>query len=131
LWVTPTSSGGHCLYLDLANLRQPDGAPNLTGGCTNGHPYALDASFPWMRVSGKPVSLVYGYAAAPATRVQLHFQSGATKSADMNGRYFMVEVAAGESPGAADGVVSVDAVAHDGQVVASQVKGKIAPSATP
>lgn len=131
LWLAPTTSGGYCLFLDFAHLRQPNGAPNISGGCALRHAFAIDATFDWGRVSQTPVSLVYGYAEAPATRVQLHFQSGATKSADLNGRYFMVEVPAGEGPGAADKVVSVDAVANDGHVVATQVNGQLAPPAAP
>jgi hypothetical protein len=131
LWLSPTTSGGYCLYLDFAHDRQPNGAPNMSGGCARGHAFAIDATFTWTRVAQTPVSLVYGYAEAPATRMQLHFQSGATKSANINGRYFMVEVPAGEGPGAADKVVSVDAVASDGHVVATQVNGQIAPPATP
>jgi hypothetical protein len=131
LWLTPTTSGGYCLNLDFANLRQPNGAPNLSGGCATDHAYAIDATFTWSRVFQTPVSLVYGYAAAPATRVEVRFESGATKSADLNGRYFMLEVPAGESPGARDQVVSVDALASDGHVIATQVKGQLAPTASP
>lgn len=129
LWVAPTQGGGYCQYLDLANLTQPGGEPNLMGGCTTGRPFALDASFPWMRVGEKTVALVYGYAQQPATTVQIHFQSGATKSADINDGYFMVEVPAADGPGSADQVISVDATAADGTVVATQVKGQIAPEA--
>jgi hypothetical protein len=129
LWVAPTRGGGYCQYLDLANGTQPGGGPNLTGGCTTGHPFALDASFPWTRVGEKTVALVYGYVQQPATTVQIHFQSGATKSADINDGYFMVEVPAGDGPGSADQVTSVDALTSNGTVVATQVKGRIAPTA--
>jgi len=135
LWVAPTTSGGYCEYLDFANLRQPNGAPNLSGGCTAGHPFALDATFDWQRVgqpvARQPVALVYGYAQSPATKIVLHFQSGATKIADLNGRFFMVEVPAGESPGMADQVISVDALASNGDVIATQENGQIAPAAKP
>jgi hypothetical protein len=134
LWVAPTTTDGYCLYLDFANLRQPDGAPNMSGGCTTGHPFALDATFNWERVgqpARQPVALVYGYAAAPATRVELHFQSGATKDADLNGRFFMVEVPAGESPGMADQVTSVNAFGSDGKLIATQKNHVIAAPTTP
>ena len=132
LWVAPTRDGGDCLFLDVAVAPQPDGNPNLQGGCTTGHPYAVDASFPWLRLpDGKGLALVYGYAQEPATKIQIHFQSGATKIADMNGRYFMVEVPAGDSPDLADQVISLDALAGDGSVVATETKGQIAPPARP
>jgi hypothetical protein len=130
LWVAPTRDGGYCQFLELANLAQPGGEPNLTGGCTTDPTFALDASFPWMRVGEKTVALVYGYAQQPATSVQVNFQSGATKSANINDGYFMVEVPAGDGPGSADQVVSVDATAADGAVVATQIKGQIAPPRT-
>jgi hypothetical protein len=134
LWVAPTRDGGDCQYLDITAAKQPDGNPNLEGGCTSssGHPFAIDASFPWTRLpDGKGLALVYGYAEDPATKIQIHFQSGATKTADMNGRYFMVEVPAGDSPGLADQVISLDAVASDGSVIATETKGQIAPPAHP
>ena len=131
MWVAPTQSGGYCQYLELADLKQPGGKPNLQGGCTTGHPFAIDASFPWMRVGGKTVALVYGYAQEPAAAVQIHFQSGATKSAGVNDGYFMLEVPAGDEPSNADQVVSVDATTGDGTVVATQTKGQIAPPARP
>jgi hypothetical protein len=132
LWVAPTREGGDCLFLDIAAAPQPDGNPNLQGGCTAGHPFAVDASFPWTRLpDGKGLALVYGYAQEPATKVQIHFQSGATKTVDMNGRYFMVEVPAGDSPGLVDQVISLDALASDGRVIATETKGHIAPRAHP
>jgi hypothetical protein len=132
LWVAPTTSNGYCLYLDFANLRQPDGKPNLEGGCTSGHPFAIDASFPSTRLpDGKGLALVYGYVQEPATRIEVHFQSGATKTADMSGRYFLVEVPAGESPGTADRVISVDAVSSDGKLIATQQHHVIAAPTTP
>jgi len=132
LWVAPTRGGGDCQYLEIAAAMQPDGEPNLEGGCTAGHPFAIDASFPWTRLpDGKTLALVYGYAQEPATKIEIHFQSGATKTGDMNGRYFMVEVPAGDSPGLADEVVSLDALATDGRVIATETKGQIAPPAHP
>jgi hypothetical protein len=132
LWLAPTRNGGDCLFLEVAAAPQPDGNPNLQGGCVTGHPYALDASFPWLRLpNGKGLALVYGYAQEPATKVRIHFQSGAISTAEMNGRYFMVEVPAGDSPDLADQVISLEALASDGSVIATETKGQIAPPAHP
>ena len=111
---------------------QPDGKPNLEGGCRQDTPYALDASFPWLRLpDGKGLALVYGYAQEPATRSQ--DRSPERRHQDRaDGRPLLPgRGARRDSPGLADQVGSLDAVASDGSVIATETKGQIAPPAHP
>jgi hypothetical protein len=125
LWVAPTATGGECQFLDFANNRQPNGAPNLSGGCSLRHTRPIDANFSYTRVQRHPVALVYGYAKAPATRLVVHFVSGAEKLTAITEHHFMIEVPAGDDPGDGDQVVSLDAVDAHGSVVATQTKPRI------
>jgi hypothetical protein len=125
LWVAPTVTGGECQFLDFANDRQPNGAPNLSGGCSLRHTRPIDATFSWTRVQGHPVALVYGYAKAPATRIVVHFASGAEKITPVTTHHFMIDVPAGDGPGDADQVVSVDSVDAHGSVIGTQMKPQL------
>jgi hypothetical protein len=125
LWVAPTVAGGECQFLDFANDRQRDGAPNLSGGCSLRHTRAIDATFSWTRVQGHPVALVYGYAQAPATRIVVHFAGGAEKTVPVTTHHFMIDLPAGHGPGDGDQVVSVDAVDARGSVMATQLKPQL------
>jgi hypothetical protein len=58
-------------------------------------------------------------------------ECGATKSSEINDGYFVFEVPAGDGPKSADQVISVDATAAEGALVATQTRGQFALPAHP
>jgi hypothetical protein len=118
LWVAPTASGGRCVFLHVVGNEQPDGRPNLSGGCDRGTE-TLDATFAGTRVrNGRWVAFVYGHARRPVERIEIALENGRRIDAPLSSGFFLVEV-----PHVPDGEVSVlevVALAADGRVVARQ-----------
>jgi hypothetical protein len=90
LWVTPTTSGGYCLFTHIVGTELADGRPNLGAHC--GEAKLLDASLNMTRVQdGRMLALVYGRVAEPVRRVVMR-RSGRTMPIRLSGQFFLDEL---------------------------------------
>lgn len=93
LWVAP-SDRGDCLFKQIVGTEQPDGSPNLGGGCSGGTtPINWTVSATRVR-DGRLVALLSGSVAEAVVRLEL-LSEGKTVSVPLQGHYFLVELPGG------------------------------------
>jgi hypothetical protein len=93
LWVAP-SDRGECLFMQIVGTEQPDGRPNLSGGCGRGN-RVIDWGIGATRVrDGRLLPLLSGSVGAEVARLELRSE-GATTDVPLQGRYFLLELSGG------------------------------------
>ena len=123
LWIAPTETGGSCHFLHVVGTEQPDGRPNLSGGCGRFRT-PLDSMLRGTRLrSGSWLVLVYGRVERPVARVEVAVEGGPRLVPPVAaGGYFLAEI-----PGVGDSRVptlEVIGLAADGRVVARERRGR-------
>lgn len=100
LWRAPSDREGDCLFTQIHGTEQPDGRPNLGGGCIGGgRPIDVSASGTRLR-DGRWLSLVYGRVDESIQRLVLELDRRRLP-VPLTGRFFLFElpeVVPGESP---------------------------------
>lgn len=94
LWVAPSERGDECWFEQIVGTEQPDGSPNLRGGCgghaIDGRP--IDWSLSATRVrDGRILQFISGKVGESVVKVELTSE-GETVQVPLQGRYFLFQV---------------------------------------
>ncbi len=121
LWVAPAERGGLCLFTQIVGTEQPDGRPNLSGGCgLGGRP--IDWSISATRVrDGRLLALLSGSVTDKVEKLELTSE-GRTVNVPLQGRFFLFELSGGgERPSPEIPVIELVAYDGAGQELARQM----------
>jgi hypothetical protein len=93
LWAAPSERGDECWFEQIIGTEQPDGSPNLRGGCghaRDGRP--IDWSLSATRVrDGRILPFISGKVGGNVAKLELTSE-GETVQVPLQGRYFLFQV---------------------------------------